>query len=124
MAILPEPFNPDSIAPDDRSFEPVPTGNYRMQVIESKVEDTKTGSGQMLTLTLEIIDGEYQNRRIWDRLNVRNQSPDAQRIAQQSLAALCRSIGLQGQVVQDSEVLHFKPFTARVTIEQSRDAQY
>jgi hypothetical protein len=58
--------------------------------------------------------GPSANRRLWDRLNIRNQNPDAQRIAQRALADLCLATGLQ--VLRNSEDLHFRPFTARVTI--------
>ena len=122
MVALPETFAPNEVPEDDRNFEPIPAGQYRMQIIESRIEDTKSGTGQMLTLTLEIIDGPYANRRIWDRLNIRNENPDAQRIAQRALADLCLAIGV-GQL-RDTEELHFKIFTARVTIQPDKSGQY
>lgn len=122
MAELPQPFVPNDVPEDERSFEPIPAGTYVLQVIESKIEDTKSGTGQMLTLTLEIVDGEYANRRIWDRLNIRNQNPDAQRIAQQSLRSLCMALGITE--LTDSEELHFKPFEAKITIQQDKSGQY
>ncbi len=115
-------FDATGVPEDDRNFDPIPAGKYRLQVIESKIEETKTGSGDMLTLTLEVIDGPYKGRRIWDRLNVRNQNPDAQRIAQRALADLCLSINVPQ--VKDSEQLHFKPFTASVTIQADKTGQY
>jgi len=122
MAELPEVFYPEDIPEDDRNFDPIPPGTYTMQVIESKIDDTRTGTGQMLVLTLEIIDGEYTNRRIWDRLNIVNQNPDAQRIAQQALRALCMELEISE--LKDSEELHFKPFDAKVRIEQDKSGQY
>lgn len=123
MTQLPEPLKLDEIPEDDRNFEPLPAGTYPLQVIESRIEDTRSGSGQMLTLTLEVLNGPYQGRRIWDRLNIRNQNPDAQRISQQALKALCEQIKIVG-ILQDSDDLHFKPFQGRVTIEPSRDDRY
>jgi hypothetical protein len=123
MAKLPEAFDPNTVAPDERNFEPIPAGPYNLQVIDSAIADTSTGSGQMLTLTLEVIDGPFEKRKLWDRLNIRNQNPDAQRIAQQALRNLCLALGMQGPLT-DSEALHFKPFRARVTIEQDKSGQY
>jgi hypothetical protein len=122
MAKLEQEFSPADVPANERSFDPIPAGTYNLQVIESRIEDTKNGSGQMLVLTLEVIDGEYAGRKIWDRLNIRNQNPDAQRIAQRALADLCISLGIVE--LSDSEELHFKPFTARVRIESDKSGQY
>jgi len=122
MADLNETFDANAIPPDDRNFDPIPAGSYRLQVIESKLEDTKAGTGEMLTLTLEVLEGQFKGRRIWDRLNIRNQNPDAQRIAQQALRNLCLSVNVPQ--IRDSEQLHFKPFTARVVVEPDKTGQY
>jgi hypothetical protein len=122
MAEFPETFNAEEIPEDDRNFDPVPAGNYQMQVIESSIEDTKSGTGQMLVLVEEIIDGQYQGRRIYDRLNIQNENPDAQRIAQRALADLCLQIGISQ--IDNSEDLHFKPFIGKVTITTDKSGQY
>lgn len=122
MANLGEEFRADDVPEDDRSFEPLPAGDYVMQVIESAVVPTKSGSGDQLVLTLEVIDGPFNNRRMWDRLNIRNQNADAQRIAQRSLADLCLAVGVTA--LTDSEQLHFKPFVGRVTIKPDKSGQY
>ena len=122
MAEFNQTFNPAEIPEDDRNFEPIPAGTYKLQVIESKIEPTSTGSGEMMTLTLEVVEGQYEKRRIWDRLNIVNQNPDAQRIAQRSLADLCLAIGVTQ--LKDTEQLHFKPFMGRVTVQPDRTGQY
>ncbi len=122
MTALPGKFNPSEIPEDDRNFEPIPAGLYKLQVVESRLQDTKSGSGQMLVLTLDVLEGQYQNRKIWDQLNIINDNPEAQRIAQRALADLCLLIGVQQ--LTDSEQLHFKPFTARVTIVPDKTGQY
>ena len=68
------------------------------------------------------MDGPYANRRVWDRLNVVNQNPDAQRISERALADLCLAVGLTR--ITDSEALHFKPFTGRVSIKTDKSGQY
>jgi hypothetical protein len=76
----------------------------------------------MLVLTHEIIDGPFTNRRIWDRLNIRNPSADAQRIAQRNLADLCLAVGIG--TLRDTDELHFKPFVGRVGIRTDKTGQY
>lgn len=122
MAILDQEFITDDIPEDDRNFDVVPAGDYMMQVIESELKPTKSGTGSQLVLTLEIMEGAASGRRIWDRLNIQNQNPDAQRIAQRALADLCLAVGIRA--LRDSEELHFKPFTGRVGIRQDKTGQY
>lgn len=118
MAQLDQVFNADEIPEDDRSFEPLPAGDYEMQVIESEIKDTKSGSGQQLVLTLEVLSGPSQGRRVWDRLNIVNQNADAQRISQRALADLCLATGVTA--LKDTEELHFKPFIGKVTIRPAK----
>lgn len=122
MVALPETFAPQDIPEDERSFEPIPAGLYKMQVIESSIADTKSGSGQILKLTIEVIEGQFANRRIFENLNVRNDNPTAQSIAQRALADLCNLLGIAQ--LRDTEELHFHPFTARVTVQQDKSGQY
>lgn len=109
-----EDFNPDAIT-DDRpsTFDPLPDGVYTAQVIESDLVAAKTGNGQRLALTYEIVEGPFARRRIWDSLNIIHSNAQAQEIAQRDLKRLCAAVGHQG-VLSDSEQLHFKPFRLRV----------
>jgi hypothetical protein len=122
MAELDQEFNAADVPEDDRSFDPIPAGDYQMQVVESEIKPTKSGSGDQLVLTLEVIDGPHQNRKVWDRMNIRNENADAQRIAQRALADLCLAIGIAN--LKNSEQLHFKPFVGRVTIKADKSGQY
>ncbi|HTD74544.1 MAG TPA: DUF669 domain-containing protein [Steroidobacteraceae bacterium] len=120
MANLGMTFNPDEVEED--AFEPLPAGDYLAQIIESEISDTKSGNGQMLKLVFEILSGDQQSRRVWDRLNIVNANPDAQRIAQQQLKRLCDACGT-GAIV-DSEELHFKPLNIRVGIRIDKTGNY
>lgn len=122
MAEFDMDFNANEVPEDTNSFDPLPAGDYTMQVIESEIKDTKSGTGQQLVLTLEVIEGAFSNRRVWDRLNIRNQNADAQRIAQRSLADLCLAVGIQS--LRNSEDLHFKPFLGKVKIREDKTGQY
>lgn len=123
MAELDQAFVVADVPADDRAFEPIPAGSYKLQVIDSEIRETKAQDGdQQLVLTLEVLEGPYANRRIWDRLNIRNKSADAQRIAQQALGNLCFTLNLP--VLRNSEDLHFKPFVARVGIRTDKTGQY
>lgn len=111
MALLNGTFDAADVEPA-KPFEPLPPGKYRAHVIESEMAVTRAGDGQMLKLTLEILDGPHARRKLWDQLNLVNPNSQAMEIAQRTLSAICHATG-QLQVA-DSEQLHFKPL--RVTV--------
>lgn len=111
-------FDPASVPEDERSFDLLPAGDYVMQVVESEVAELKSGNGDMLKLTVEIIDGPFANRKIWDNLNIRHTNAQAQAIAQRALADLCIAVGVVG--LRNSEDLHFKPFIGTVKVDPAK----
>src|SRR5262245_53273767 len=120
MASLGGTFNPNEIPQDE--FEPIPAGDYLAQIIDSEIVDTKSGSGQMLKLTFEILSGALEGRKLWERLNIVNANADAQRIAQQQLKKLCDALG--AGAIADSEELHFQPLMIQVAIRQDKSGEY
>jgi hypothetical protein len=107
----------DSLFEDQPSFEPVPQDNYTLMITDSDMVQTKNGNGQMLKLTMQIVDGAHKGRKIWDNLNLINPSTTAVEIAQRNLGSICKAIGVAS--VTESAVLHDKPFKAFVGIEKS-----
>jgi hypothetical protein len=84
--------------------------------------DTSKG-GQMLKLTLQVIDGEHTNRMLFDRLNLVNSNPKAEEIAQRTLSSICHAVGKYQ--IRDSAELHNLPLIASVKIRPaSADGQY
>ena len=58
-------------------FDAIPAGDYEAIVTGSAMKSTRDGSGQYLELTVEIQSGQFQGRRLWDRLNLQNRNPKA-----------------------------------------------
>lgn len=114
-------FDPNQVQDEQREI--LPPGQYVAQIIESDLVATKSGSGQMLKLTFEIVDGPCAKRRLWENLNIQNANAQAQEIAQKSLKRICTAVGHQG-VLTDSEQLHFKPMRIRVSVEADKSGQY
>jgi hypothetical protein len=101
------------------AFEVVPPGEYLAQIVKSDLQPTKNGTGQRLSLELDILEGQYQGRKLFDGLNIVNQSAQAQEIGQRTLSAICHAVGkLQ---VRDSEELHFKPMRVKVKVVPPKD---
>ena len=116
MADLGETFDPDSVPASEFNGEPLPAGMYQVQISESDIAETKSGSGTMLKLTFDVMAGEHANRKLWVNLNIRHQNAQAQSIAQRALADIFQATGTPPS--RNSEDLHFKPLMVRVTIKQ------
>lgn len=98
------------------SFEAIPEGWYPVVITESDMVDTKAGDGRYLKLKLQIIDGPFSGRTLFDQLNLENPSEKAVQIAKGSLSAICRAVGRM--TVRQSEELHNLPLQARVIQEE------
>jgi hypothetical protein len=113
MAKLGGTFDAASVEPN-APLEALPPGDYIAQILQSEMRVTKAGTGQMLWLDLEVLEGPLKGRHVYDQLNLINPNPTAEEIAQRTLSAICHSVGkLQ---VADSEELHFQPLLARVAV--------
>ena len=95
-------------------FDAIPAGDYEAMVTDSTMKSTKDGTGQYLELTVEIQTGQFQGRRLFDRLNLQNRNPKAVEIAQKQLAQLCHATSVLQ--VQDSQQLHNRPIVMKVAV--------
>lgn len=115
-------FDTSSVEKRENNYELLPAGWYVGQVTESEIVPLKTGNGQSLKLTVEILSDGYRGRKVWARLNVQHSNPEAERIAQQQLRELCEAIGL-GRMT-DTVQLHNLPFGVKVKIREDKTGQY
>ena len=113
MAQLGGVFDASKVDPN-AGFDVIPAGKYIAQIIKSDMLPTSDGQGQFLKLEYEIIEGEFKGRRLWNNLNLVNNSALAVEIAQRDLSAICHAVG--EIEVSDSEQLHFKPLLVTVKV--------
>jgi hypothetical protein len=107
----------------ENSYELMPAGFYVAQVTESEITPLKSGLGQALKLTFEVLQDGFRNRKVWARLNIRHSgSPEAERIANEQLRELCEAIGVVRMT--DTVELHNKPVSIRVKIREDKSGQY
>jgi uncharacterized protein DUF669 len=118
MAQFETAFDASSVDPAT-AYEVLPAGRYQVQIVESDLRVTKDGMGQYLWLMLDILDGEYQGRKVFDQLNLINRNPQTVEIAQRTLSAICHATGKMQ--VSDSEDLHLIPITISVTIDPAKN---
>ena len=105
-------FNADNFENESPSFLPIPAGWYEAIIIDSEMKETKSGTGEYLQLTLEIVGPTQEGRKLWDRLNLKNQNQVAVDIANRTLADICRAVGVHAP--KTSEELHDRPLMVKV----------
>lgn len=103
--------DPSNVAGD---YQPVPPGDYVVQVESSDIKDARKAGNRFIELTLLIIEGEHANRKLTDRINLWNDNPKAVEIAQRTLNALCVAVGKMS--VSDTTELHGIPMLASVKV--------
>lgn len=114
-------FNASNVAPQE-SFTPIPAGIYIAQITDSDIKALKNGNGQSLAMTFDVLDGQYKGRKVFARLNVQHNNPQAEQIAQKQLSQLCHAIGVMQ--VADSAQLHNRPMKIKVKIRKDDTGQY
>lgn len=108
-------FNAAEVAPND--FGTIPPGEYEACIVASEMKTTKNGDGQYLNLEIQIISGQYQNRKLFEKLNLVNKSEQTVQIAKGTLSSICRAVGIM--TPNDSSDLHNKPFRISVGTKKS-----
>lgn len=111
-------FNANDYEPQD--FDVLPAGEYMACIVDSEMKPTKKGDGQILNLTLQVMEGQYKNRKFWERINYLNPSAKAQKIGRGTLSAICRATGILSP--SDTSELHNKPM--KVKLKVKNDPQY
>jgi hypothetical protein len=111
-------FDATTVDPDV-GFDPIPANDYLAMITDSEFKDTKAGDGQYLQCTLEVLEGEFKKRLLFDRLNLNNSNETAVKIAQSTLSAICHAVGIMKP--KDSSELHGKPMMIKVGLEERND---
>ena len=99
---------------------PIPAGEYEAIIASSEIKPNSKGTGDYLELVLQITKGPFQNRKLWDRLNINNANAQAQQIARGTLSAICRAVGVL--TPKDSSELHNRPLMVKVVVK--KDDEY
>ena len=103
-------------APKKTSFEPLPPGDYNAMITDSQMKITKSGTGEYLELTIQIIDGAHSGRRLWERLNIVNANKTAEEIARSQLNGIKLACNIDK--LESSEQLHDTPFVLSLDIDR------
>jgi hypothetical protein len=97
-------------------YDPLPKGEYLAMVTESQMKVTKAGTGEYLALTIQILEGKYANRKIWENLNLHNPNEVAENIARANLKAISEACGFAE--LDDTDQLNDIPFILVLNIDR------
>ena len=113
-------FDANQVEPA-KDFSPLPSGDYVAAIVDSSMATTQAGTGQYLKLEIQILEGQYQGRKLWENLNLQNPSAQAVEIARGTLSAICRATGIM--TPRDSAELHNIPMRVKVAIKKGNDGE-
>lgn len=113
--------NLDDVDTSERGgFTPLPPGEYMVQIVDGEVVRKDSGDA-MMKLVFEVMEGEFENRKLFENLNIRHSNPTAQKIALETLTELWRdAMGCSGNPA-NVEQMTFKPVRAKVAVEKRKD---
>lgn len=81
-------FDLSSTEPATNNFTPIPKGIYKLVLEKAELKDTKSGGGQYVACSFEIVNGEYAGRKIWNNFNTKNNNAQAVEIGMSNLRAM------------------------------------
>ncbi len=112
-------FNAQTVEPQ-QPMEPVPEAWYPviLKTLEPKSVKDKPNSWY-LAGEMDIIDGPGKGRKLFTNLNIGNENPEAVRIAQRELSAICYVTGRY--VIADTNELLNIPFMVKAVVANGRN---
>ena len=111
-------FNAHEVEPN-AAFDPLPAGKYLAAVTASEMKPTKNGDGSYLQLEFTVLEGEFKDRKVWDRLCINHPNATTVKIARGNLSSICRATGVMQP--RDSVELHNIPLLITVKCKKRQD---
>jgi len=111
-------FDANQVEPN-ATFDPLPAGKYIAAITGSEMKPTKSGDGSYLELEFTVLEGEYKDRKVWDRLCINHPNATTVKIARGNLSAVCRAIGVMQP--RDSVEMHNIPLQITVKCKKRDD---
>ena len=112
MPELPDGYKHDEDYGTFGTPDPVPAGEYTAIILDSEKKDNKAGTGSYIRLVMEIAEGKYKGRKLFEVMNLWHSNPMTVRIAMAEMKSLCNACG--GIRPQNTEELHSIPFLVKV----------
>jgi Protein of unknown function (DUF669) len=111
-------FDTDGIEPM-QPLGALPAGTYDFVIADTEIKESKSGRGSYLQVVSNVVGGEMDGRKLFDRFNIQHENKQAEEIGRRQLSALCHAIGLLQ--VADSDEMLGREFRAEVKIDRNKE---
>ena len=108
-------FNAAEVQPS--SFDALPAGTYEAVITATEIKPTRSANGTGINITFEILSGGAKGRKVWEWINYQHPNQEAQRIGQQTLATICKVLGIAQ--LNETEQLHNVPLMITVGFDRN-----
>lgn len=108
-------FNIDEYEASQPKTGPIPAGKYLAIITDTTEKVAKSGS-RYVELTLQVVQGEHQNAKLWDILNLWHPNEQPRNIARGTLKAICEAVGVRAT---DTQQLCNRPLVVTVAVEDN-----
>jgi len=98
-------------------FTVLPAGRYKAALVGDELKDNKAGTGKILVLKIQIVEGQFASEIVNDNINITNPSAKAQAIGQGTLKRICNLCNVQYPPA-DTAGLMGKPMVVTVGVEE------
>ncbi len=121
MASLDIAINRSELPTDDGGgdFSPLPAGDYTTQITGAELKTTKSGTGQYIKVELTVVGDDFQGRKVWGNINIKNDSEKAEEIGRAQLNQLMSAIGLEK--LEDTNQLVGKDVTIKLKVKEATE---
>lgn len=77
----------------ESTFEPIPPGQYVVQLAEAAIKETKSMTGEYINAKYLIVEGPSEGRSLFHMFNIKNDNPKAVEIGLSQLKSFMKCAG-------------------------------
>ena len=110
-------LNFDTSTIESQTFEALPAGWYSVMIVAEEQKEAKSGNGEYVKMEMEVTEGQYKGRKLWEQFSLWHTNPQTVEIAQRGIATIAQAVGIAK--CTDTAELHNRVFDAKVIIEKS-----
>jgi len=105
------------------AFAPLPRDRYKAEIVSAMAGPTKNGLGYSVNLKWSIVEGEFENRIVFQTILIQHESAEAQKYGRQKFKDVLNALRIK-ETVSDLSVMLHKPCLIGVIIRQDKTGQY
>jgi len=105
------------------AFPLLPRDRYKAEIVKAMAGSTKNGKGYSVNLTWSIVEGEHENRVVFQSILIQHESEEAQKYGRQKFKDVLVALGIK-ETVSDLSVLLNKPCLVGIVIHEDKTGQY